>query len=95
MKHVKELVVYTIKPEFSDEVETIQNIVKECVSTFKGFVSIESYQSTSSETTLMDWLNWESIEDAQSAQKQFETLPKYGQLMSYLEDMKFADHFKN
>jgi heme-degrading monooxygenase HmoA len=93
-KNVKELVVYTIKPEFKDDVTRVQDLVKECVANFDGFINIESYQSTSNELQLMDWLSWETLKDAKYAQKEFEKLPKYNALLSYLDDMKFSDHFK-
>ena len=94
-KNVKELVVYTIKPEFKNEIIRIQELVKSCLTSFNGFQDIESYQSTSDKTILMDWVSWNTLEDAKHAQKEFEKHPKYNSLMSYFNEMRFADHFTN
>ncbi|MFY0689829.1 MAG: hypothetical protein JXQ90_21850 [Cyclobacteriaceae bacterium] len=94
-RNVKELVVYTIKPDFQSRIEEVQAIVKRCVEGFPGFKSIESFQSTSDSSVLMDWLEWDSLENAKKAQSEFEKHPEYSKLMDALDQMKFADHFTN
>jgi hypothetical protein len=93
MSTIKEAVIYSVKPEFVPKVEEVQRTVRTIASAFKGFKHIEQYQSTSDPAVLLDWLEWDSLENAKLAQVEFEKHPDAGLLFASLQEMKFADHF--
>lgn len=93
--NIKELVIYTIKDQFKSEHKKVQSVVKTCLQDLPGYQSVLSYKSCSKENQFMDWVQWDNLENALSAQKEFEKHPQFNILMGYIESMVFSDHFKN
>ncbi|MGL1888608.1 MAG: hypothetical protein OCD76_19000 [Reichenbachiella sp.] len=93
--NVKELVIYTIKEQYKSEYKKVQSVVKSCLQDMTGYQSVLSYRSCSIDNQLMDWVNWDTLDNAKQAQKKFESHPQYDVLLSYLDTMTFSDHFKN
>ncbi len=92
---VKEVVAYKIKQPTPEKITEIQGLVRSCLQSFDGFVSVESKIGASEPNLLMDMVNWKDIESAEKAQKEFEKHPQFQTLNSHIEEMKFFGHFLN
>ena len=91
-QNIKEVVVYTIKPEVAPEKALA--MVREVLSSYEGVLSIETMQHATDPLTFMDNMVWESHEKAIHAQKTIEQHPKFMEFASMFAETKFFDHFK-
>ena len=92
---IKEIVVYSIKSSSEGEVDHIQKLVKNCLKDCSGFISVESMKNAKDSTTLVDFVYWDNLQNAEKAQKIFEKNSSFPELMKHLGEMKFSGHFIN
>lgn len=93
--NIKKLVIYTVKDQFKSEYKKVQSVVKSFMQEMPGYKSILSYRSFTTDNQLMGGIDWDNLENALNVQKQLESHSHYNILKEYLENITFADHFKN
>jgi heme-degrading monooxygenase HmoA len=91
-QNIKEIVVYTLKPETKPE--TALAFVREILADYDGVLSIETMQDATDPLTFMDTVIWESKEKALIAQKTIEQHPKFTAFAGLFAETKFFAHFK-
>ncbi len=92
-KNIKEVVVYTLKPE--TEVQKALAFVREILNDYDGVLSIETMQHATDPLTFMDNIVWESHSHATQAQQTFEQHPKFAEFAGLFAETKFFSHFKS
>lgn len=89
---VVEVVLYQVNPE-ADKGFIAQGVNQE-LATFEGFISRQTFQSFKDENLLLDWVVWESLEQAQAAAQ---TLPQKESLAPFMQSITkvaFMEHFE-
>lgn len=92
-KHVVELVVYTIKPDKIHCFSTLRESVKNKLSQMKGFIYYLTYQSIKEQKKLMDFVFWDTLENATEAAKQFQNDPTLKPFIDSFEQIILFEHF--
>jgi hypothetical protein len=87
---ILETVVYRIK---SDLPPPPNARINEILAQFPGFLSRETYPSTSDPQLRIDYVKWESLAQAQAAMQAAQTMPALAPFFGALEEVVFLDHF--
>ena len=89
-----EMVVYKVKTEKVNDkillVETVNNIIKN----FDGFISRTVHQDEKDPAIFMDYVTWESLEQAHTAMKTMEQTPEIMPFMQAIERVEVMKHFE-
>ena len=91
---VLETVIYRLKPEVQSQLSAIHTSVNEAVAVFPGFISRETHVSASDSNVLIDYVKWESLEQAKAAMRAAEAMPEMGAFFGVIEEVLFMDHFE-
>lgn len=94
MSKAIEMIVYKVKADKVNNkallVETVNDIVKK----FDGFVARTVHQDEKDETIFMDYVTWESLEQAHAAMKKMEQTPEIMPFMQAIEKIEVMKHFE-
>ena len=97
-KHIVELVVYKIKSEETEKYTTeIINSFRKLVMSFDGFISYHFFQNCQDSQMFMDFVLWDSLENAELAAKKVKEIQKGDDFKDYLKSfdkVEIFNHFK-
>lgn len=92
--HIIEIAIFTVKPEFINQMSDIRQGLRTVLKEFSGLISLETLQPVNSNRTYADVAKWQTLEDAQVAAKAFEEGDaRFMPYMQTLEELKFMGHF--
>lgn len=92
--HIIEVAIFTVKPEFINQMAEIRQGLREVLKEFNGLLSLETLQPVNSNRTYADIAKWQTLKDAQVAAKAFEEGDeRFMPYMQTLEELKFMGHF--
>jgi len=89
---IVEMVLYKVKPQTN--LNFVSQKVNRELSKFSGFVSRQTFQSCEDKGTLLDWVIWESLEQAQKAAQELPQIKSLAYFMQNIEKVDFFDHFE-
>ena len=91
---VYELVVYKIKPEYSENYDDILESARTCIMKFPGILEYQTFRSSENDRVFMDLVKWTSLENATNAAAQLEKIKELAPFMAAFEEIKLMDHFE-
>lgn len=95
---IVELVVYKIKPEISEKYASeIIDLFRKQVALFEGFISYAFFQGCKDQNTFMDFVCWNSLENANKAAikvKQIQQNEIFKEYINAFEKVEVFNHFK-
>lgn len=89
---IVEVVVYQLDSLANREFITQK--VNQQLTNFEGFVSRKVFQSVKEENVLMDWVIWESLEDAENAAKKLPEMKEFAPFMQSITKVNFCEHYQ-
>ena len=93
-KAIYEIAIFTVKPEFVNQMKEIRQGLRNVLHEFKGLISITTLQPINSNRVYADIAQWQTLEDAQVVAKAFEDGDeRFLPYMNTLENLKFMGHF--
>ena len=69
---IYEIAIFTIKPEFINQMNDIRQGLRKVLHEFKGLISITTLQPINSNRVYADIAQWQTLKDAQVVAKAFE-----------------------
>lgn len=90
---VIEVVIYQLKDGVDRSREVLVKQVNEAVADFPGFVSRKVYQSKEQPGIYMDFVHWESLEQAKDATQKAQSNEKLTSFFSAIEKVDVFHHF--
>ena len=91
---IVELVIYKVKADQANNFTLIIDQVNETVKTFDGFVARSVHQSPEDPTLLMDYVTWESLEQAKAAARQIQSMENLRPFIGAIEEIQTFTHFE-
>ncbi|MEO1257218.1 MAG: antibiotic biosynthesis monooxygenase family protein [Bacteroidota bacterium] len=91
---IVELVIYKVKADQAHNFSLIIDQVNEAVKTFDGFIARSVHQSPDDPTLLMDYVTWESLEQAKAAARHMQGLESMRPFMEAIEEIQTFTHFE-
>eukprot|EP00039_Didymoeca_costata_P024271 m.9829 g.9829 ORF g.9829 m.9829 type:complete len:99 (+) comp4142_c0_seq1:291-587(+) len=92
-KAIVEMVVYKVKAESISNLKLLVDQVNESLSQFPGFQSREVHQDTEDQSLFMDYVKWDTLEQAQDAAAKMENIPAMAPFMAAIEEVQSMRHF--
>ena len=94
---IVELVVYRIKPEMQDAyvTEAIE-VFRKMVMKFDGFIRYDFYQNAKDANLFMDFVQWQTLEQAEAAAeavKSIQQAPEFAGYLAAFEKLEMFSHF--
>ena len=93
LDNVMELVVYKIKADKMENFPTILESLRTELSKMKGFISYSTYLSNKTERKFIDFVLWDTIENALDGAKLFSKLPEMKPFAECFEENILFEHF--
>jgi quinol monooxygenase YgiN len=93
LDNVVELVVYKIKADKMDSFPAILDSVRNELSKMKGFISYSTYLSNKTERKFIDFVLWDTMENALEGAKLFSKLPEVKPFAECFEENIMFEHF--
>lgn len=90
---VTEVIVYSIRKEHKERTEEILKELHQIVNAMEGLLSLETFKACNEPDTLMDFIRWDSMESVNAAKELFRSLPAYGKIAGYFEEMEYFKQF--
>jgi hypothetical protein len=88
------LVVYKIKPQFSEKyVSEIIELFRKEVMLFEGFISFAFFQGCIDKYTFMDFVFWDSLENAESASEKVKHIQQNENFKEYINAFEKVEIF--
>lgn len=91
---IVELVVYKVKMDQIGNYDLLVKQVNEIAANFDGFVSRKVHQSPEDSTIFMDYVIWESLEQAQQAAQKMPKMENFAPFMGAIEEVQSFKHFE-
>lgn len=92
-KTVVELVMYKVRPESVENHALLIDQVNDAVSKFPGFQSREVHQHPEDPHLFVDYVKWDSLEQAQEAAAHMPKIEALSPFMAAIEEVKSMQHF--
>lgn len=92
---IKEIIVYSIKEEYKDQIPEVLNELRSSVKNIPGFNQVTTFQACNDPLTMTDIVDWNSLEEAQQAMKNVQNNPEYAGLMKYFNETVYFNHFRH
>lgn len=91
---IYEIAIFTVKPEFINQMNDIRQGLRKVLQEFKGLISINTLQPINSNRVYADIAQWQTLKDAQVVAQAFEDGDeRFLPYIKTLEDLKFMGHF--
>lgn len=88
------LFVYKIKPQFSEKyVSEIIDLFRKEVMLFEGFISFAFFQGCINKYTFMDFVCWNSLENAEIASKKLKQIQQNENFKEYINAFENVEIF--
>lgn len=91
---VIEVVIYKVNPDHQENLAHAIDKARSVVHNMPGFVSYQTFRSMDKEFIYMDYVTWESLEEAKSAAAEVTQLQEFAEFGQAIEDIVVMDHLE-
>ncbi len=93
-KKIVEIVVYKVNKDHKGNLKNAIDQARSAVYDMPGFVSYQTFRSMDKELIYMDYVIWESLEEAKAAAAKVPQLKEFAEFGQAIEDIVVMDHLE-